>query len=78
LESNWQWNVARYGLVGLGLKRAARLLELPDYLSCQYIRRDAGSLALYYSPDPDQLPVFVGNYNIGPLHFPCGQLVEPD
>lgn len=78
MESNWQWNVARYGMVGLGLRRLARLLDLPDYLSGQYVGRSTSALGLYHCPDPDQLPVFVGFYNIGPLHFPCGQRVEPD
>lgn len=78
MESNWRWNVAAYGMVGSGLLRLARSLELSDYLWGQPIARDAGGLALFYCPLPEELPVFVGWFDFGTLHFPCGQLVEPD
>jgi len=78
LESKWQWNVAYYGMSGMGYKRVARLLLLPSYVMAQFEDREASGYALYYAPVPGQFGTYIGTYNNGNLHFPFGVPVEPD
>lgn len=59
---------------------AARSLEDPDYLIVKRSQPTGGRFQVWYHPDPDQLPEFVGNFLILPTfpHFPYGYAVSPD
>lgn len=59
---------------------ASRILEDPDYLVVKRSQPTGGRYQIWYHPDPDQLPEFVGNFLITTdyPHFPYGWEVEPD
>jgi len=65
-------------MVGMGLKRIARLIITPAYLISQPIHNTTGRYTLWYQPDPDQVPSMVGPYGDAHFPFPDGTLVEPD
>lgn len=80
MESNWRLGVWKYGLTNLGLRLAARWLDLPNHLICQWT--DGVNVACYQygNVGDDRGWYFLGSIPITPAHphFPYGFRVEPD
>jgi len=68
------------GMQNSDWRLAARLLEDPDYFVVARGELPQPDYAVFYWPDPDQLPTYVFETGIVPAgaSFPYGNEVEPD
>jgi len=80
LESEWRWNVALFGMSGSAWRLCARFVDDPDFVVVADRVYPFPRYSVWDVSDPDQLPVFVGNFLITthPPTFPYGNDVEPD
>lgn len=80
MESDWRFNVAKWGMVGSGWRLLARLRG--TFAGFMLTAFDEGPLEAYYilfpNPDYDPQSWFIYSGGYGPGHFPFGLDVDPD
>lgn len=80
MESEWRWNVWKYGLWGHGVGLIAHMLDLPGRWLSNW---GSGIERLVWrqdplAPVPFLIPSFFLLISDPNQHFPYGRIVEPD